>query len=168
MLLLPIFQSAEHKCLEAVNTEDSEYAVAINVGNPPFQMQVAPDTGSYELVLASQACFNCEARCMGCPEHRLFDTNRSTSFQNLHRRYVAAYGQGQVTGFVGSDFILLGNWTATRPQTMDLIVNNEMEGFSTDSSYDGILGMGVTYAVPLGNSTEFVPSTLATLGIRLA
>lgn len=155
-------------CLGATNTQDTEYAVDLKVGTPPFRMRVAPDTGSYQLVLASRACNNCEGRCMGCPTHLLFDTASSTSYHSLGSRVISAYGQGSVDCNVGADVIELGSISGSARQMMQLIYNSSMGGFSTDSTYDGIMGLGVVAGVPVTDSdtSPAAPDTLSTLGIR--
>jgi len=158
-----------YTCIDAVNTQDTEYAVPIRVGNPPYEMKVAPDTGSFQLVLASKACKDCEAHCMGCPEHRLFDGYKSSSFKlfSQYAPFQSSYGQGTVSCYVGGDQVSLGAATTDGIQMMDLIYdNNGLQGFSTDNSYDGIMGLGVTAGVPVGNTTDLAPSTLSALGVK--
>ncbi|KAL1530645.1 hypothetical protein AB1Y20_001545 [Prymnesium parvum] len=155
---------AAYQCLNATNNQDTEYSVTLHVGSEGFAMHVTPDTGSYQLVLASKQCVSCEGHCMGCPEHRLFNESSSTTYHDWNETVISAYGQGQVICAAGSDFVRLGVAQSQERQAMQLIKKNDLQGFSQDSSYDGIMGLGVTDLVPVTNQVAS-PSVLKNLNI---
>ena len=96
-------------CTQMTNYADSQFTVGISIGTPSQTLQAIPDTGSFELLVASEACTD----ACGGGNHTLFNSAASTSFlygttkTGVKGEYTA-YGQGEVMSVLVSDRVELG------------------------------------------------------------
>ena len=88
-------------CVQMENSDNMQYVIPIQVGNPGQKMMAIPDTGSFELVVPSTECGS------GCSGHPLFNATSSTSFLYRGSTQVIHYGQGDVTTEVDYDTVTM-------------------------------------------------------------
>ena len=126
--------SAGKTCVISKNYMNAQYTVEVAVGSPPQYLDAVPDTGSFELILASTGCD-------GCAPHKLFDRSKSSSFQPRGDIVETHFGQGRVRSQVHYDQLTLGQVTVPR-QSVLLMQQNELRGFA-EASYDAVMGLGM-------------------------
>ena len=113
---------------------NAQYTVEVQVGSPPQTMDAVPDTGSFELILASTGC-------EGCAPHKLFDREQSNSFTTRGDIVETHFGQGRVRSQVHYDKVVLGSLQVSR-QSVLLMQQNDLRGFA-EASYDAVMGLGM-------------------------
>lgn len=121
-------------CVTSKNYMNAQYTVEVQVGSPPQTMDAVPDTGSFELILASTGC-------EGCAPHKLFDREQSNSFSNRGDIVETHFGQGRVRSQVHYDKVVLGSLQVSR-QSVLLMQQNDLRGFA-EASYDAVMGLGM-------------------------
>ena len=142
------------------------YVTPLSIGTPYQTVDVAVDTGSYDLLLASTLC-----QQPSCRKHARFDPEASSSFEltTVNGDALAAtlrYGQGEAVAVLGRDRVGLGTVSppdvaegAASPagsaegaasvtvtsevDAMDMLLmqSNQLKDFGV-SEYDGVMGLG--------------------------
>ena len=160
--LLPIARGGEeqHTCVRADNYENAQYTVPLHIGSPRQTLHVVPDTGSFEVVLAS-------AECEGCGDHVRYARNNSSTFRSKSPRELVSikYGQGDVQAEVAYDRIQFGSLVAAQ-QSLLLMQNNQLKDYA-DAAYDGVMGLGVSSTLRAQDSDRAISASFGanTIGI---
>lgn len=130
------YVKSHETCVAADNYLNAQYTVKVNVGTPPQELHVVPDTGSFEVVLSSK-------ECTGCGAHRRFDRQASKTFSSKTPKetVTTSYGQGNVKSEAVYDAITVGGLTVPR-QSILLMQTNELRDYGA-ASYDGVMGLGI-------------------------
>lgn len=119
---------------ELRNRRDVQFDLALEVGGQV--VHVAPDTGSFALLLASSRC-----RTPGCPPSA-FNPGASSSFRALNTAANLSFGSGNLSGQAADDEVSLPSlgtqrlafWEVTR-------LDPRMAGLWGEAAFDGILGL---------------------------
>ena len=78
-------------CVPMYNFYNAQYTASALIGTPPQTLKVVPDTGSFDLLIASTLCTD-----GACKAHARFDPVRSASYLASNSSDVPmAYGQGE-------------------------------------------------------------------------
>ncbi|KAM0755529.1 acid protease [Meredithblackwellia eburnea MCA 4105] len=114
------------------NEEDAEYYGTISIGTPSTSYQVIFDTGSADLVMATNNCDGCESTTDG------YDASDSSTSSSSSTTFSITYGSGDASGTLLSDTVSIGGYTVSNQtfaacDVMDNIVTGDI---------DGLLGMG--------------------------
>jgi len=122
--------------VKMTNSDNMQYVIPIEIGEPGQLMTAIPDTGSFELVVPSTACSS------GCKGHPLFNATQSRSFKNRGASQVIHYGQGDVTTEVDYDTVKLGGMEVLH-QSLLQMTNNALENYDL-ATYDAVMGLGLS------------------------
>jgi len=111
------------------------------LGTPPQTFTIVLDTGSSNLWVIDVKCTT--QACKGYPDSgftkHLFDSSKSSTFQNNGQAFAIQYGSGSCSGALASDTLTFGGLTVGN-QTFGLSENiAEVFGYQP---VDGILGLG--------------------------
>lgn len=131
------------------NIYDTEWLGVISVGTPPQAFSVIFDTGSTDLWLPSTGCNTDE-----CNMQPRFDDSESSTFVNLNQQVSAAYGSGDLFGYLGRDTVHLGNITVVA-QTFCLITEEQGSWTSVNDPFDGLLGLAFDSLSDTGSTPLF-------------
>jgi len=160
--LLPLATGAErhHTCVRAENFGNAQYTVPLHIGSPWQTLHVVPDTGSFEVVLAS-------AECKGCGHHIRYARGNSSTFRSRSPRkdvYIK-YGQGEVRAELAYDRTQFGSLVAEQ-QSLLLMQDNQLKDYG-DAAYDGVMGLGVPSRPRPDDSDAAISASLgaSTIGI---
>ena len=140
----------------------STYTAYVGVGSPPQKLRGVPDTGSYNLVAASNLCVD-----DACKKHARFSPKDSDSFDTIgNQSYLLAYGQGEIAVKDGKDtvsfFATSESETAIASQAqvdLQLIEKQKLKNFEV-LPFDAIVGLG-----KLKENTFNKSAFLTTLGV---
>ena len=115
---------------------NAQYTVEVQVGTPPQTLMAVPDTGSFELIVASDGC-------TGCAPHKLYAPRRSGTarLRAPLAEVETTFGQGRVVSQVHYDVVAVGSRRVTN-QSLLTMRTNELRGFS-EASYDAVMGLGM-------------------------
>jgi hypothetical protein len=123
-------------CVQMENSDNMQYVIPIQIGNPGQKMMAIPDTGSFELVIPSTECGS------GCSGHPLFNSSVSTSFTYRGATQVIHYGQGDVTTEVDYDTVTMAGMQVTRQSLLQMTYNG-LENYDL-AIYDAVMGLGLS------------------------
>lgn len=123
-------------CVKMENSDNMQYVIPLEVGQPGQSMTAIPDTGSFELVVPSTWCSS------GCKGHPLFNASQSLSFKGRGLTQVIHYGQGDVTTEVDYDTVKLGGMQVHH-QSLLQMTNNGLENYDL-ATYDAVMGLGLS------------------------
>jgi len=123
-------------CVPMTNSDNMQYVIPIEIGDPGQVMTAIPDTGSFELVVPSTSCES------GCRGHPLFNSSMSNTFKLRGATQVIHYGQGDVTTEVDYDTVRLGGMEV-RHQSLLQMTNNALENYDL-ATYDAVMGLGLS------------------------
>ena len=84
---------------------DTQYFVQIDIGNPPQQFTVVPDTGSSNLWVYSSKCW-----APACWTHHTYNAKRSDTYQKNGTKFELNYGSGSSKGFLSGDDVTFGKY----------------------------------------------------------
>ncbi|XP_047433564.1 pepsin A-like [Mugil cephalus] len=115
------------------NDADLSYYGVITIGNPPQSFSVIFDSGSSNLWVPSIYC-----NSPACKNHKRFDPHRSSSYKSDGQPLSIQYGTGSMTGFLGSDTVVVGGITVAK-QVFGL--SKTEATFMSYMQADGILGL---------------------------
>ena len=145
------------------NFANAQYTVVAKLGAPEQQqLSVVPDTGSFNLLVASTLCTD-----RGCQAHRRFDAAHSRSFVASSRdaTVTLTYGQGSIVAEAGSDTVRLG--ALVHENTTLLLMRRQSLAHFEVSSYDGVMGLGKNDASPEGNKALLTSLGINSFGVCL-
>ncbi|KAH9006684.1 acid protease [Lactarius hengduanensis] len=111
---------------------DVSYSAQVNVGTPAQSFNLALDTGSSDLWLATTVCASCPS---GTPE---FDPSKSTSLQTGTDPISLKYGSGSAAGTIARDTITMGPFTVN--QQIFVAVTDITSGL-IEGALAGIMGL---------------------------
>ena len=123
-------------CVQMENSDNMQYVIPIQVGNPGQKMMAIPDTGSFELVVPSTECGS------GCTGHPLFNATSSTSFLYRGSTQVIHYGQGDVTTEVDYDTVTMAGMQVNHQSLLQMTYNG-LENYDL-AIYDAVMGLGLS------------------------
>ncbi|XP_004682798.1 PREDICTED: pregnancy-associated glycoprotein-like [Condylura cristata] len=115
------------------NYQDMAYVGNISVGTPPQSFKVIFDTGSSELWVPSIYCSS-----LACTNHQVFNPEPSSTFQTSYKTFRILYSSGEVSGFLASDNVQIGNLIVVN-QTLGLTLKEA--DVMKNGPFDGILGL---------------------------
>jgi hypothetical protein len=148
------------------NYVNSQYTVRVELGSPPQTLQAIPDTGSYELLVASTAC---EDDCGG-GNHTLFDAATSSTLLYSSGNGGAlgqytSYGQGEVLSVLVTDTVSVGGMFVNNVPFL-MMLQNELKDFDY-ASYDAIMGIGpfASANIPSEDHERPRPSIMSAMNI---
>ncbi|KAK9468166.1 aspartic peptidase domain-containing protein [Lipomyces arxii] len=138
------------------NGSDVSYYVDIELGTSTTKKySVVVDTGSYDLWVYSSSCTN-----ISCISHQQYGPNDSPTLQILsNQTFLIAYGQGPVSGVVGTDFVSFAGYNVS--MTFGL-AENVADAFNA-FPIDGTLGLAAS-DIQLNTYPSFL-STLTADGL---
>ncbi|KAH9035382.1 acid protease [Lactarius pseudohatsudake] len=111
---------------------DVSYSAQVNVGTPAQSFNLALDTGSSDLWLATTVCASCPS---GTPE---FDPSKSTSLQTGTDPISLKYGSGSAAGIIARDTITMGPFAVD--QQIFVAVTDITSGL-IEGALAGIMGL---------------------------
>lgn len=123
--------------------KNAQYYGTVKIGTPAQEMQVVFDTGSSDFWVPSQACLTKSANCAN---KRAFDSDASSSFENVAKdaksHFNIMYGSGAVSGKFIEETITLAEDYTVEGQTIAIVDSTDGLGpVYKHSKFDGILGL---------------------------
>lgn len=90
---------------------DDTYYLPINIGSPPQELRVVPDTGSTNLWVADTSCTHEK----GCPDNApKFNASKSQTHKDMHALFDQVYGDdSEVHGTISSDVVSLAGYNVS-------------------------------------------------------
>lgn len=117
---------------------NNEYVGFLGVGTPSQYMTIVFDTGSSDLWIPSSSCGS-------CGDHNTFDSDKSSSYNDMIGGYntaitpfVVTYGSGSVTGQIVLETVVIGDFTLL-DVSLGLVTHEDSVIESFDM--DGICGL---------------------------
>ncbi|KAK9369623.1 aspartic peptidase domain-containing protein [Lipomyces kononenkoae] len=116
---------------------DVSYYVDIHLGSDTSSVfSVVVDTGSYDLWIYSESCTN-----ISCVSHQQFGPENSTTLTVYPSEdFSISYGQGNVSGVVGTDYVEIAGYNVSMGFGLAENVANSFNAFPVD----GILGLSAS------------------------
>ena len=150
-------------CVRMNNFYDAQYTTKVLIGTPRQVLNSVPDTGSFDLVVASVRC-----KDRSCLQHTLFDPNQSTSFVEAAKPHDVsmAYGQGEVLATLANETVSFGaHWR--HDNTSILIMHKQTLANFDAASYDAVMGLGKSATSGTGHSAFLSNLDVSTFGVCL-
>jgi len=135
--------SSSHRAdIDLQNSGDVIYYGEIQVGTPSQTFSVVFDTGSSNMWVPSKGAeaFT-EDSSLSNVSHRLFDTNKSSSYEDVNSSFIIRYMSGDVSGRYCRDQVALGDLVLPNFTFAAVDDLTGLRGWS-HWSFDGILGLG--------------------------
>ena len=124
--------------IELSDFYNNEYVGFLGVGTPSQYMTIVFDTGSSDLWIPSSTCGS-------CGDHNTFDSDKSSSYNDMTGGYntgitpfVVTYGSGSVAGQVVLETVVIGDFTLP-DVSLGLVIHEDSVIESFDM--DGICGL---------------------------
>lgn len=111
---------------------NTQYFAKVEVGTPPVEYLVVPDTGSSNLWLFSSQC-----SAKVCKQVPTYDSSKSSTSEKDGQSFKIQYGSGSVDGFVTKDLVKFGDSDAKSFGFGEITQSTGMQG-----PMSGILGLG--------------------------
>ena len=145
LLLQGCVRGQAYTCLSATNFLNAQYTVSIGVGTPPQNLSCVMDTGSFELLVASD-------ECTGCGDHKKYRHPASSTFEPKvpEELITTVFGQGKVISEAVYENAKVGDITVAH-QSVLMMKTNELRDYG-DAAYDGVVGLGVSNAARNGDA----------------
>ncbi|XP_062125996.1 cathepsin D [Drosophila sulfurigaster albostrigata] len=122
----------------SLNTRDNvEYYGCVGMGTPPQIFNVLFDTGSANTWLPSSNCLTINSACQ---LHSRYNANMSSSHRRIGRNFTSVYGNGNVSGYLSQDTLLLDG-----VELSGLIFGETLLHYQptfVNTKFDGIVGLG--------------------------
>uniref|UniRef100_A0A0K0F105 Peptidase A1 domain-containing protein n=1 Tax=Strongyloides venezuelensis TaxID=75913 RepID=A0A0K0F105_STRVS len=122
---------------------DVEYLGNISIGTPGQKFRVVLDTGSSNLWVVDKSCLKSGIKNNPCAGKSAFNSKRSLTYKNKHRKFSIRYGLGYASGFIGEDTLQFLGRKRTRIR-MKKIEFGQADRISPDDAYspiEGVLGL---------------------------
>ncbi|KAH8388501.1 hypothetical protein KR093_008019, partial [Drosophila rubida] len=117
--------------------DNVEYYGCIGMGTPPQIFNVLFDTGSANMWLPSS---NCHISNTACQQHSRYKAHMSLSHAKVGRNFTLGYGNGNVSGYLSQDTLLLDG--VELPGLIFGEVLSHYQPMFSATSFDGIIGLG--------------------------
>ncbi|KAK9238178.1 aspartic peptidase domain-containing protein [Lipomyces kononenkoae] len=133
----PIQYSVKNTLQIDQSGSDISYYVDIHLGSDTSSVfSVVVDTGSYDLWVYSESCTN-----ISCVSHHQFGPENSTTLTVYPTKdFSISYGQGNVAGVVGTDYVAIAGYNISMGFGLAEDVANSFNAFPVD----GILGLSAS------------------------
>lgn len=121
-----------------IEANDVGYVATVQMGTPPTNYSILMDSGSADFWVAS---ISCQSDAGGdCGKHVPLGSTTSSSFQASNQPFQVTYGTGQVSGFIITDNVLIGDLALD--QHSFGVATVESQDFSNDTTkFDGLMGL---------------------------
>lgn len=136
----------------ANHNSDASYSASVSIGTPAESFDLAMDTGSSDLWVASSACTS--GTCSGLSTYHAAS---SSTFKNTSTSFTINYGSGSAYGTLGTDTVALGGFSVV---SQTIAVVNSMTTSLITSPMSGIMGLGFQ-ALSVSGSTPWWASLAA-------
>lgn len=121
-----------------IEANDVGYVATVQMGTPPTNYSILMDSGSADFWVPSTQCQSQGGG--GCGNHVPLGSKTSSSFQASNSPFQVTYGTGQVSGFIISDNVLIGNLALAKH--VFGVATVESQDFSNDTTkFDGLMGL---------------------------
>jgi len=127
----------------AIENSDTGYLGTIQIGTPPRDFQVLMDSGSADLWVGGEPCYEQDEEKQptgnGCGNHTFLGRKFSSSFIDSSKPFTVDYGTGSVSGSIVKDKVVIAG-LKLRGHTFG-VAHQESTDFTTGSVFDGLMGL---------------------------
>lgn len=135
--------------IKMIDSQDSQYFIEVSIGTPKQTFKMVPDTGSSNLWVYSKKC-----HAIPCFTHPLFDSTKSSTFEDDGTKFDITYGSGMIRGVLAYDVASIGTDIEAKHMGFGLISSAVGLAF-TMSQMSGIIGLGYD-AIAIDNVKTFM------------